>query len=322
MHFTQLSKRSGFTLVELLVVIAIIGILIALLLPAVQQAREAARRMQCTNNQKQLGIAMHNYHDTFGSFPPGIVGRANFDPPTSGPQFEKCPPTWMQMILPFIEQGNLYDGMQQHFATGNMAATAPGRFTVIDGLMCPSDPGSPKLVDSGASSPWYERWGFNGNYVTCSGSDYFTPTTDPNMQDNNGVFYAKSRTQFRDIVDGTTNTALLSEILLVPYSTSDGSVIDLRGGYYFGRRAPVCFSTREGPNTLTGDRLSACISKPKIPCNGQGTDNMVMFARSLHPGGAVMTLADASVRFVPETVNQATFQAYGTRSNGEVADEL
>ncbi|QDV70479.1 Type II secretion system protein G precursor [Rosistilla carotiformis] len=318
MSFLNRCQRTGFTLVELLVVIAIIGILVGLLLPAVQQAREAARRMQCVNNQKQLGLALHNYHHTFGSFPPGIVGRVSYDPPSSGPQFEKCPPTWMQMVLPFIEQDNLYDGMKQHFSNGEMAATAPGRFTVVDALMCPSDPGGPKIVDSGSSSPWYERWGFNGNYVACSGSDYFTPTSDPNMIHRDGIFFAKSKIEFRDVIDGTSNTALISEILLVPYA-GPGSAIDLRGGYYFGRRAPVSFSTRESPNTIIGDRLSTCVSRPRMPCNGQGTDNSIMHVRSQHPGGGVITLADASVRFVPETVDRVLFQAYGSRANGEVA---
>ncbi|MFI4876764.1 MAG: DUF1559 domain-containing protein, partial [Blastopirellula sp. JB062] len=315
-------KYEGFTLVELLVVIAIIGVLIALLLPAVQQAREAARRMQCTNNLKQLGLAMHNYHDTFGKFPPGVVGRTNYDPPSSGPQFEKCPPTWMQMILPFIEQGNLYEGMKQHFANGEMAATAPGRFTVIESLTCPSDPGAPKLIDTGASSPWYERWGFNGNYVACSGSEYFTPSDDPHMVNRNGMFYAKSATKFADVVDGTSNTAMMSEILLVPYGGSAGEVIDLRGGYYFARRISVCFSTREAPNTLIGDRLSSCQSMPFAPCNGQGTDDAIMHARSRHIGGANVTLGDASVRFVSETIDRTVFQAYGTRANSEVTELL
>ncbi|UUO08729.1 DUF1559 domain-containing protein [Blastopirellula sp. J2-11] len=318
----QNCRKAGFTLVELLVVIAIIGVLIALLLPAVQQAREAARRMQCTNNLKQLGLAMHNYHDTFGKFAPGVVGRANYDPPASSPQFEKCPPTWMQMILPFIEQGNLYDGMKQHFATGNMAATAPGRFTVIEALTCPSDPNGPKVIDTGASSQWYERWGFNGNYVACSGSDYFTPSGDPYMLNRNGIFYAKSATKFGDIVDGASNTALMSEILLVPYGGASGEVIDLRGGYYFGRRITACFSTQEPPNTLVGDRLSTCQSVSYAPCNGQGVDDSIMHVRSRHTGGANVTLGDASVRFVSETVNRSVFQAYGTRANSETTEQL
>ncbi len=313
--------RSGFTLVELLVVIAIIGVLIALLLPAVQQAREAARRMQCTNNQKQLGIAMHNYHDTFSHFPPGVVGLVNYDA-TDPLNFQNTPPTWMQMLLPFIEQGNLYEQMQPHFDQGLRAATAPGRFTVIDGLTCPSDANAPKITDI-EPAVWSGNFGFAGNYVACSGSGYFTTTADPYMQNSNGMFYAKSKTDFADVTDGTTNTLMMGEILVVPdIAPRNSTNQDLRGSYYFGRRAAGCFSAREGPNTIVGDRLSSCRNLPRTPCNGQGTDNMIMHARSLHPGGANVTLGDGSVRFVPETVDRAVFQAFGTRNGGETPGQL
>ncbi len=312
---------AGFTLVELLVVIAIIGVLIALLLPAVQQAREAARRMQCANNQKQLGIAMHNYHDTFGNFPPGVVGRVNYDA-TDPNNFENTPPTWMQMLLPFIEQGNLYDQMKPHFDQGLRAATAPGRFTIIEGLMCPSDANAPKITNIEPST-WSGNFGFAGNYVACSGSDYFTPSSDPHMQNNNGMFFARSKTDFADVVDGTTNTFMMGEILVVPdVAPRNSTNQDLRGSYYFGRRAAGCFSTREPPNSLVGDRLSSCRNLPRTPCNGQGTDNMIILARSLHPGGANMTLGDGSVRFVAETINRSVFQGFGTRAGSETPGEL
>lgn len=321
MQDTPSRPRQAFTLVELLVVIAIIGVLIALLLPAVQQAREAARRMQCTNNQKQLGIALHNYHDTFGVFPPGVVGLVNYD--GSDPKnFQNTPPTWMQMILPFIEQGNLYEQQKPHFDQGQRAATAPGRFTEIEGLMCPTDPNTPKITDIDPSV-WYGNFGFGGNYVACSGDDYFTPSSDSHMQNRNGIFFGKSSTDFGDIVDGTTNTLMIGELLVVPdIAPRSASNQDLRGSYYFGRRAAACFSTREPPNTLVGDRLSSCRNMPRSPCNGQGTDNMVIYARSYHPGGANLMLGDGSVRFVPETVNRTVYQAFGTRAGGETPGDL
>ncbi|GAA4423134.1 DUF1559 domain-containing protein [Bremerella cremea] len=321
MNSYRAQARSGFTLVELLVVIAIIGVLIALLLPAVQQAREAARRMQCTNNQKQLGLAMHNYHDTYGNFPPGVIGLVNFDG-TDPLNFENTPPTWMQSILPFIEQANLYDQMKPHFDQGRRAATAPGRFTVIDGLTCPSDANTPKITNI-EPAVWSGNFGFGGNYVACSGSGYFTPSSDPYMQNADGMFYAKSKTDFASVVDGTSNTVMLGEILVVPDVAPRNSVNqDLRGSYYFGRRASGNFSTREPPNTIVGDRLSSCRNLPRTPCNGQGTDNMIIHSRSLHPGGANVTLGDGSVRFIPETVNRTVFQAYGTRAGGETPGEI
>ncbi|EAQ78990.1 DUF1559 domain-containing protein [Blastopirellula marina] len=314
--------RSGFTLVELLVVIAIIGVLIALLLPAVQQAREAARRMQCSNNLKQLGIVMHNYHDTFGRFTPGVVGLVNFDGGRGTGSFDGNPPTWMLMILPFIEQAALYDGMKSHLDGGGNPATAPGRFTVIDGLTCPSDPNGRKITNI-EPSVWSGNFGFAGNYVSCSGSEVFTPTADANMRNRNGIFYANSRTDLADVTDGTTNTLLMGEILVVPdVAPRNSTNQDLRGSYYFGRRASGSFSTLEPPNTIVGDRSSSCRNFMRAPCNGAGTDNMVIYSRSFHPGGAEFGLADGSVRFISETVDRSVYQAYGTRGGNETPGEL
>ena len=155
-----MSRRPlGFTLVELLVVIAIIGVLVALLLPAVQQAREAARRIQCSNHLKQLGLAMHNYHDTFQQFPYAQYNdvRGNRSHPNRG--------TWYPTMLPFVEQVALYDRLKPFFGTNAAPdwATLEIRSTIVDGMVCPSDPNGGKQGIQG----------LQGNYVVSAGSTDF-----------------------------------------------------------------------------------------------------------------------------------------------------
>ncbi len=198
--------RRGFTLVELLVVIAIIGILIALLLPAVQAAREAARRSQCTNNIKQVGLALHNYHDSFKSFPP----RAVFGAGGTGPPQYQYHHTWLTAILPFMEQQPLYDSTDM----GAPAWGQPIVSTLVPTLLCPSD--ATALNDTSQT---------NGNIAW---TNYAGPTAwdwwlrrDRNIgppwvpQANtrsDGVFMADNTTRLRDITDGTSNTLLAAEV--------------------------------------------------------------------------------------------------------------
>ncbi|HVJ66658.1 MAG TPA: DUF1559 domain-containing protein, partial [Caulifigura sp.] len=175
-----LKKKSGFTLIELLVVIAIIAILIALLLPAVQQAREAARRTQCKNNLKQIGLALHNYESTYTVFPPG---RGSFTEATPG-----------AFILPFLEQGSQYSLFDFSYSlNGSTKNTAAIRQT-ISAYQCPSHPIVPGFPLNGQA-----------NYQPCTGSNADLGTMT-------GIFFINSSTKFRDIPDGTSNTAMYSEI--------------------------------------------------------------------------------------------------------------
>jgi len=138
--------RVGFTLVELLVVIAIIGILVALLLPAVQAAREAARRTQCTNNLKQLGLALHNYHDTYKSFPArGVFGAAN-----TGPPMRAYHHTWIEAILPFIEQQPLYDSVNHNAPVWGQPIVG----TAVPAILCPSDSTAPDSPAQSKNIAW------------------------------------------------------------------------------------------------------------------------------------------------------------------------
>ena len=230
------APRRAFTLIELLVVIAIIAILIALLLPAVQQAREAARRTQCKNNLKQIGLAMHNYHDVYGSFPLNYEATRNGD--ASGRN--RTSVSWITASLPYFEQASLYQTLDFNDITGasyntlNNAAAQKVRLTVLTGMLCPSNPQS-KLGDFAGNYADNGPWHGNGRDFRAARTDYvgnmgwvFTgwkdcgdvpqgdaPWVTPDQQYNGGadglgrvggVFWWMGTARIEDIVDGTSNT--------------------------------------------------------------------------------------------------------------------
>ena len=310
--------RRGFTLIELLVVIAIIAILIALLLPAVQQAREAARRSQCKNNLKQLGLALHNYHDTFQVFPFGMINPTNGDLPGS-----PRPPTdntgWYPMILPYIEQGALYNAFmeEQQNSARTGAIYWSRKESIVPMMMCPSDPAGPKNVTYGQTSPTSNgSQGFHGNYAVCSGSTHFGPVNSYTQL--NGMFYSRSRTRLRDLTDGASTTLMASEIIL----SADSSKHDVRGRLMNPRCMGTFITTLETPNTNVGDVLIACLEIPHAPCGADSTTNSRTFARSYHTGGVHGLLADGAVRFISENIDRATYQGLGTRAGQEVTNEF
>ncbi|MCC9609271.1 DUF1559 domain-containing protein [Blastopirellula sp. JC732] len=296
-------RRQAFTLVELLVVIAIIGVLIALLLPAVQQAREAARRMSCSNNVKQLGLAMHNYHDTHGSFPFGYIG----DDVDMGVHRRIC---WMQSILPFIEQNNLADLLKADTQPYIMHVPATIQGVVIDEMLCPSEANA---TATGGNS----GTGFQGNYVVCTGNALMHRSNKLN-----GLFYRNSASSFRDIVDGTSNTLMYGETIKRPGSGAWGE----SGGYWGGGAwGAYGFTTLESPNTTVADRNYSCKTTTfkKAPCTATGTsDELQNFSRSYHPGGVMVGLGDGSTRFIADTINLTTWQSLSTRAGGEVLGEF
>ena len=318
------SSSTGFTLIELLVVIAIIAVLIALLLPAVQQAREAARRTQCKNNLKQLGLALHNYHDTFLVFPPGQFqplatdrgGSTAFLLTAAVPGDSTNRSGWMQQILPYIDQAPLYNKFAPYMSGATPAPYAcvwAGADTILPALMCPSDPGGPK----NATVPGNPQ-GFHGNYVVSAGSLPFGPAGGGLKLD--GMFFSYSRTSIRDATDGTSNTLLVGEILLA--KDIDPSGHDLRGRYYNEYAGSTFFSSNLPPNTTIGDKVynNYCNPGPKRPCATTG--DYVHYARSEHTGGVQIVLVDGSVRFVSENIDLTTFRALGSRAGGEVVGEF
>lgn len=284
-HGTRLSTttsghepvRPGFTLVELLVVITIIGVLISLLLPAVQSAREAAHRMQCTNQIKQLGLALHSYHDTYRSFPPGWVDSGNFGW------------GWNAFLFPYLEQQTFFERLnvnkKQLIQINNNASTQPLLQTVIPNLRCPSDRAKEvgeQYVGAGAN----QRPVATSNYVGCRG--FFNmangdTTNDPIVDNtlNNGVLYANSAVKFTDITDGTSNTLAIGEKNID--ATNSGSP-EFRAACWAG----------DG-RAQNGNAVTSCV-RGKV---NQG--NQMNFASS-HPGGANFALCDGSVRFIAETI--------------------
>lgn len=268
---------NGFTLVELLVVIAIIGILIALLLPAVQAAREAARRMQCANNLKQLGLAAHNYHDSLRSFPPGFMAIDHMGTVAGGW-------AWGVFLMPYIEQSPLRDVLSPTKYTLSQVISDPALLPMLQMKLgvftCPSSPMEALREFQGPGSQMVAT----GNYTCCRGFFSYSGATNLQKQ-NNGVFYAQSATSFRDVTDGTSNTFAFGERTVLDAHAQD----------------PSKWPSWCGPGGLgIGSTVSSSVSHPM-----NHPTNMHSFS-SHHPGGAMFCLVDGSVRFISETIPSAT----------------
>lgn len=303
------TPRRGFTLIELLVVIAIIAILIGLLLPAVQKVREAANRMKCSNHQKQVGLALHNYHDAVGEFPAGqplgFYSGSWYSDVGAQDLNRSC---WIGPILSHLEQTGMSAQYQTWIAAPpNYTCFSPFANSKLPTMSCPSDPGSPKISSLGQ--------GAHTSYVVCYGSGYATPSADPRGLNLNGIFYGMSKTRLTDIGDGTSNTVMVSELL----QSQDTGQHDIRGRIWNSIHTGTGFSTIYPPNSTVGDNPQGyCVPIPQVPCGSQSVVNAYVLARSRHSTGVNAGLADGSVRFVRNTIDQSTWQAMGTRSGGEV----
>ena len=305
--------RKAFTLVELLVVIAIIGILVGLLLPAVQAAREAARRMQCSNNLKQIGLALHTYHDANRSFPPLWVS-------TAGPSDRA---NWITMTLPYIEQGNLNATYDANTSTGGGAGNAFLNKADIAAFRCPSAPQNPPAPYPTIPAAQF-TWAL-GNYVCNNG---LGPMRSVSVAlgiatvVKPGVFGCNSKIGIRDMTDGTSNTLLVSEVIA---NASNATKSDWRGNLTYPE---FCmFHWNYPPNTTQPDSLRdvLCISTPRIPCIGIYTAynnrNIIMSARSTHTGGVQATFGDGSVRFIGQSINLISWQGLGSPNGGEIVSD-
>ncbi len=314
-------RRHAFTLIELLVVIAIIAILIALLVPAVQKVREASSRLSCTNNLKQIALALHNYNDTHSVFP---VGQANdfYSNATGTPAMNWIRGCWAHFILPYMEQATVYKSFEICVQQNGWALLADHKDTLIEPYICPSDPNSPrtKTIDTNVCFPSGATLmqGLHTNYVACSGSTVYGLG-----QNLNGMFYVRSRTRIADVLDGTSNTLMLSEICVSPDVTAN----DLRGRYSNSWEGNNWFSTLNPPNTSVPDVQNyQGQSIPAAPTTNAGSSNTAankafLAARSYHSGIVNAALADASVRVITNGVDATVYKALGTRAGGEVTDE-
>jgi prepilin-type N-terminal cleavage/methylation domain-containing protein len=312
-------RKRAFTLVELLVVIAIIGVLVALLLPAVQAAREAARRTTCKNNLRQLGLSAMLFEDANGHYGTHDGRTAGSGPNT---QDRRC---WMHDLLAFQEETAQYDQFVAHMNTGASALAFPLMDNIIPIGMCPSDPLSPKIHSFWGGFNNLPNQGFSGNYIACAGSTYFNAvergspiTTLEASAQLNGMMFAVSKVEMGDISDGTSKTLLFSELILVEDTDSH----DLRGRYHNPCTGGVNFTTLYPPNTTVPDQFNWCANMPPpwAPCVWTGT-NMHVSARSYHEGNVHVCRADGSVDSIADGVDPIVYQAMGSRNGQDGVDQ-
>ncbi|WP_261362968.1 DUF1559 domain-containing protein [Rubinisphaera margarita] len=322
-------RAKGFTLIELLVVIAIIAILVALLLPAVQQAREAARRSSCKNNLKQLGLALHNYEATHSIFPPGGLGY---------------PFVWSAhaQLLPFVEQAGLQNLLNYDYPPMNAFAGSYDPVIVAQNdtaaqislaiLVCPSD--KDRVAGSaygGISYPACAGSGLNGSGTADDGA----------ISNADGVIFSRSKIGFRDVIDGTSNTIAFGEQML-----GDGTNSAPNANDYRHRVIELSMGTQTTPGacdpatatTWSGQRGAKWVnghladtmynhwygpnSAVNADCHNGYHNFALVSARSAHQGGVQVELVDGSCRFVSENIDLTTWRNLATRSGGEVIGEF
>lgn len=331
--------RKGFTLIELLVVIAIIAVLISLLLPAVQSAREAARRAQCVNNLKQIGLAMHNYESSNSCLPQGMRGC--------------CWGSWLIPVLPYVEQQALFNAWNASGNNSGAPGTVDGIFryagvcniTVtsarVSAYMCPSDPNNNLKQGIGQTLGGVRYDVTSQNYVVNFGNtnmqqdaSWTDPVTNevilyggapfgdvgsPNPDIAAGSAQGQTRgiVPFSGIPDGLSNTMLTSEVLV----GQRGATYDLRGFSHWAYAAN--FSGYRVPNSREMDWMQSqgyCNTTTGMnpPCRGGINGRVFISARSKHPGGVNVGMADGSVKFIKDSVNKMTFRALSTTKGAEV----
>ncbi|HBL46353.1 MAG TPA: prepilin-type cleavage/methylation domain-containing protein [Planctomycetaceae bacterium] len=355
----QQLKTRGFTLIELLVVIAIIATLIALLLPAVQQAREAARRSQCKNNLKQLGIALHNYHDTHSSFPAGYYSYGTSN--GSGPAWAAIDPatwdaapgwTWGTMLLPYMDQAPLYNALNLNLPCWDLANLSAAQ-TKLPVFLCPSSSGGdePFLVQDASGSPLLKggsqlRFG-RSHYVASHGQEscwgecgssttgevftnIYTKTTKTVTINGDaskvadGPFFRNSRTRMRDVTDGTSNTIFLGEH---SSKLSDKTWVGVVPGAF---THPQFTSPENGPDAAaTLALIHAGPSGGELDITGFPIVHPVNFPTyhvgqmySEHTGGGHVCMGDGSVRFVSENIDLLLWAVDSSINEGEVIGEF
>ncbi|HWL07722.1 MAG TPA: DUF1559 domain-containing protein [Planctomicrobium sp.] len=310
--------RSAFTLIELLVVIAIIAILVALLLPAVQQAREAARRSQCKNNLKQMGLALHNYHETYSTFPVGSqrAFKAN----------------WRVSVLPYLDQAPLYNQLNfsiyMHSGVNNTAFERK----VVNVFQCPSSALNPLSNTTGNSAVYNNSYPYQVHcYVGVSGSYIPGWAGAPVFRDvnygvwtNNGLLTPQDSRRIRDCTDGTSNIIAIAE-----QSGPIGSTgLDIRSAYYGGWAGGSSNGTDAAPHSFadmaTGHWYNGistyrfAINSRTVATGSSAPYHAHTLWNSFHTGGIHVLMVDGAVRFISENVESATVAKLAAREDGEV----
>ncbi len=349
------ANRRGFTLIELLVVIAIIGVLIALLLPAVQAAREAARRAQCTNNLKQIGLALHHYEGTHGCFPPG---RINTYVTGNG----HCWSAYSQM-MPYLELGNVFNAMNFNmnpdpdYTTTSASVNMTAAVTVVSSLLCPSDGGASLVQIGGGLYAGH-------NYPLNVGSGYSVVQTPPaGVPAPNGILFENSSVRFADVTDGTSQSVTIGETIRsslgaptgfsgltafahdplggfvitgnntagnAPPLTSDADYASLcltgspkgfqptRGiKWLYGAPGHTMYNHRRAPNDKHYDCRGGLPHSDKSRADWMNL-SLNITARSRHPGGVNTLFCDGHVAFIKDSVNLTTWQSLGSRNRSEI----
>ncbi|WP_337174235.1 DUF1559 domain-containing protein [Paludisphaera sp.] len=319
-HTAHTRPRAGFTLIELLVVIAIIAVLIALLLPAVQSAREAARRAQCTNNLKQIGLAMHGYHDAQGSFPSGyltlrggnpIMGAPDPDTRDAGPGW-----AWGALLLPFMEQTPLYSALNVNLPSHHVSNVTGARASVAT-YLCPSVSEPTKVYDvkdeGGATLATFSRSHYAANSGRAEGwaftIDDWSPIAD-------GPIYRNSRIGVSAVTDGLSNTVFVGEHSA---TLSDFTWVGVVPGAVScpTRRFAFAHCEPSATQALVHSGPNPDDDPPMIhPPNSRMAKVCAMYAE--HPGGCNVLMGDGSVRFASSNIGQLVWAALATRAGGEV----
>lgn len=310
-HCGAMNRARAFTLVELLVVIGIIGVLVALLLPAVQSAREAARRASCLNNMRQLGLALQNYHSANRRFPPGNQGHHDPNKPFT---------PFVVHVLPYLDEGTRF---QLYNFSRDWNNQPPGVTAQINGIIptyqCPSD--DRYVMWETTEDTFLDHKGNYGlnwgqyRYVDQIDNGRFSITDDAQR----APFAPGFGASLAEITDGASNTFAMLEMLQAP--SEPGSAVDRRGRIW--NHVPGCYqiSTFLQPNSTAGDR-TRCVNRPSIalPCRTYVhiEAHMYMASRSRHPGGIHANLCDGSSRFVADGINRDIWQAMSTANGQEI----